>query len=505
MSSCIDYASKLKNCQHRGKINLKNEPEEEPKIFQEKIKKLAEFITSSSHAVVHSGAGLSTSAGIPDFRGPTGIWTKEEELKSNFTTKKISSSQKTEVKQGKIQTQNNTPQEVKGFEEVRPTLSHMVILELLQKGLIKYIISQNIDGLHIRSGVQPTHISEIHGNVFLEECSKCRHRVYRDFQIGTVGYKKSKRICSQMSQNCIPCRGKFHDVLLDWDDHLPEPDLSNAEKNSSESDLAICMGTSLQMRPSTSFALRAQHLKKKELKKKSEKESETKEEQKSYSVPLLQEKSSKGKLVILNLSSTSFDKRADLVIHAPLDKIMRELSKVLNISIPSYIRTDSFQIIIENLSFHPSNKNQNVSRMLTICTKDEKSHPPCFIDSISVKIEDSSKKCQTITLSDPLSSEIFLDLKEEKGEEVQEEKNSNPLKRKRNNSSPTKMWSSIRYKSSRGEFKISIRIHLKKSFRDFSNDWYDFGEQSVNIDDEDKKEFIRNYSLQTQKVEFNSN
>ena len=119
-----------------------------PDKLEEKISLLCEMLTSLQHVVVHTGAGISTAAGaikwsgnessckwyklfvsvgIPDFRGPKGVWTLE--------------------KQGrKVETDVT-------FEDAKPTLAHMALVGLVRAGVVKYVISQNVDGLHLKSGL----------------------------------------------------------------------------------------------------------------------------------------------------------------------------------------------------------------------------------------------------------------------------------------------------------------------------------------------------------------
>lgn len=82
------------------------------------------------------------------FRGPKGVWTLEKEGKS--------------------------PQVNVSFSDAIPTKCHMALKALLESGHIKYIVSQNIDGLHLKSGVPRTNLAELHGNMFIENCDKCR-------------------------------------------------------------------------------------------------------------------------------------------------------------------------------------------------------------------------------------------------------------------------------------------------------------------------------------------
>ena len=89
---------------------------------------LIQLFRESKYIVIHTGAGVSTAAGIPDFRGPKGVWTLEEK--------------------------GLAPQMDTTFDEAKPSLTHMALLKLVQENFVKYIISQNVDGLHLKSGLQ---------------------------------------------------------------------------------------------------------------------------------------------------------------------------------------------------------------------------------------------------------------------------------------------------------------------------------------------------------------
>jgi mono-ADP-ribosyltransferase sirtuin 6 len=103
---------------------------ETPDDLARKARELADLIKQSKHFIVFTGAGISTSAGIPDFRGPEGAWTLQA--------------------QGRQRTSAAT-----STLQAIPTATHMALVELQNRGLMKYLISQNCDGLHRRSGILP--------------------------------------------------------------------------------------------------------------------------------------------------------------------------------------------------------------------------------------------------------------------------------------------------------------------------------------------------------------
>lgn len=124
-----------------------------------------------------TGAGISTSCGIPDFRGPNGVWTCQ--------------------KQGRPLPKLDTT-----FASAQPSLTHMCILSLLRDGPAKYVVSQNVDGLHRRSGIPESQLAEVHGNCFMERCPSCGTYYMRDFEMVTVGFKRTGRKCTKGRCRC---------------------------------------------------------------------------------------------------------------------------------------------------------------------------------------------------------------------------------------------------------------------------------------------------------------
>ncbi|KAJ1085227.1 hypothetical protein NDU88_005360 [Pleurodeles waltl] len=274
----VNYAAGLSSYPDKGKCGLPEvfDPQDE---LERKVQELAELVKNSSYTVFHTGAGISTASGIPDFRGPTGVWTMEEKgLNPKFDTT---------------------------FENARPSKTHMALLQLERVGILKFLVSQNVDGLHVRSGFPRERLSELHGNMFVEECTKCGKQYVRDTVVGTMGLKPTGRLCDvPKTRGLRACRGKLRDTILDWEDSLPDRDLTLAEEASRKADLSITLGTSLQIKP-------------------------------SGNLPVMTKKKG-GKLVIVNLQPTKHDKHADLRIHGYVDDVMTRLMSHLQLKIPEW-------------------------------------------------------------------------------------------------------------------------------------------------------------------------
>lgn len=274
----VNYAAGLSPYADKGVCGLP-ESFDSSEELKAKVASLAEMIKESKYLVVHSGAGISTSAGIPDFRGPKGVWTLE----------------------GK----GETPHFDTTFEEARPTFTHLALLGLQRAGYLKYLISQNVDGLHVRSGFPRDLLSELHGNMFIEECEKCGRQYVREKVIGVMGLKPTGRYCDFIrSRGLRACRGRLISTILDWEDALPDKALNKADDASRRADLALTLGTSMQIKP-------------------------------SGDLPLLTKKKG-GKLVIVNLQPTKHDKHAHLRINGYVDEVMKRLTELLEVSVPKW-------------------------------------------------------------------------------------------------------------------------------------------------------------------------
>lgn len=203
--------------------------------LEEKLDLIADWIVNSKHLVAFTGAGISTESGIPDFRGPDGVWTRRDKGLP-------------------------PPKMKKAWSEVGPNEGHMVLVELQDMGLLKFLITQNTDNLHRQSGIHPEKISELHGNGTLMKCLSCDKRMtYEeagwDKRIFGPGYRTHPT--KENQPNCPHCEGRLISSVINFGDPMPESDFKIAYENSEISDVYLMIGSSLVVNPAADLPILA--------------------------------------------------------------------------------------------------------------------------------------------------------------------------------------------------------------------------------------------------------
>jgi mono-ADP-ribosyltransferase sirtuin 6 len=201
-----NYNDRLKPIKYKGLCG-DDEYTETMANLKEKISELASMIEKSKYTIVFTGAGISTNAGIPDFRGPQGVWTLEKYEKKrkfcdvgvevnnqqfdnvnniNNNAANLNTTSNENANETAIAT-TSTKITTVNFEEAQPTVTHHAIAALLRKNKIQHVISQNVDGLHLKSGIEADRLSELHGNIYIEKCEKCQLQYFREKDVGGMG------------------------------------------------------------------------------------------------------------------------------------------------------------------------------------------------------------------------------------------------------------------------------------------------------------------------------
>jgi NAD-dependent deacetylase len=205
---------------------------------ERQIEEIGRWIVDSDHIVAFTGAGISTDSGIPDFRGPDGVWTRRDA--------------------GLPAPRWRVPR-----DRVAPNASHLSLVELQRLGKLQFLITQNTDNLHRRSGIRPELLAELHGNGQLLRCTGCerqytRHEVGWDAGRWGPGYRTQRPITGQPV--CAVCGGRLVSSVVNFGDSLPQEELALAEHHARRCDLMVVLGSSLLVQPAASLvglALRA--------------------------------------------------------------------------------------------------------------------------------------------------------------------------------------------------------------------------------------------------------
>uniref|UniRef100_A0A914C8M8 protein acetyllysine N-acetyltransferase n=1 Tax=Acrobeloides nanus TaxID=290746 RepID=A0A914C8M8_9BILA len=237
---------------------------------------LATWIRQSKHFVAFTGAGISTSAGIPDFRGPQGVWT--------------------------LRARGEFPKSRQSTLTAVPTKGHMALVGLEKTGLLKFLISQNTDGLHRRSGFPPEKLAELHGNSNLEQCRKCGREFLRDFSARS---RSNDVHDHRTTRKCPVCNVHLYDTIINFSESLPEKPLQNGFINARKADLCLVLGSSLTVSPANQMP----------------------QDTAAYG----------GKLVICNMQKTPLDSIASLRVFAKADDLMTKVMEHLKLEIPEWV------------------------------------------------------------------------------------------------------------------------------------------------------------------------
>lgn len=236
---------------------------------------ISELISNSKHLVIFTGAGISTASGISDFRGPDGVWTRKDKGL------------------------NPKPMTIP-WDKIKPNEGHYSIVKLHEMGFVKAVISQNVDGLHLLSGLKSEILAEVHGNKNLMKCISCDSRytkseIYWDDEEFGRGYRSSSPVPNQPI--CLNCNDRIISSVVNFGDPMPEKETEFSHSQSRQSDVFIVLGSSLVVNPAAGY-------------------------------PRIAKKNG-ATLIIINKGDTPLDKLADFKLDADCNDIVPKILKEL--------------------------------------------------------------------------------------------------------------------------------------------------------------------------------
>lgn len=238
---------------------------------------LVGLIRRSRRTVVFTGAGISTESGIPDFRSPGGIWTKMmpvefQDYIADPQARRISWQRRFEMEET--------------WNAVRPNAGHLAAAELVKRGTVSHVITQNIDALHQAAGVPDEQVIELHGNTTYARCLDCGDRIeIADIRVHYDTHGEAP--------DCAACGGIVKTATISFGQPMPEAEMARAQAVTLACDLMLVLGSSLGVYPAAGFPLLA--------------------------------KRNGAALAIVNRQETPQDGFADLVLHAEIGPTLQSV------------------------------------------------------------------------------------------------------------------------------------------------------------------------------------
>ena len=198
---------------------------------------LSQYIDEANNIVIFTGAGISTESGIPDFRGPQGVWKTNtpiyfqdfigsEEVRKDSWKRKFSG------------------QDI--IKKAKPNIGHLAVAKIINKHESAYLITQNVDNLHQDAGVPDDKITEIHGNAHYASCLDCGIR----YELNSI---KKAFLENETVPYCDSCGGIIKTATISFGQPMPEEGMQIAQRKTLGCDLFITIGTSLVVYPAAGF------------------------------------------------------------------------------------------------------------------------------------------------------------------------------------------------------------------------------------------------------------
>ena len=204
-------------------------------MYADQLTQIAGWLRGAHRIVALTGAGISTESGIPEFRGPQGVWTRDPKAEAKADIRFYVSDPK--VRRAAWQGRLNHP-----ARDAQPNAGHRALAELDRQGRLLLLITQNIDGLHQAAGSSPERTVEIHGTMRDYVCLGCGSR-------GPMGNVLERVRAGEEDPACGDCGGILKSATISFGQSLVPADLARAEEAAAACDLFLAIGTSLTVYP----------------------------------------------------------------------------------------------------------------------------------------------------------------------------------------------------------------------------------------------------------------
>jgi NAD-dependent deacetylase len=244
--------------------------------MREAIDNVRAWLEAAARVVVLTGAGISTESGIPDFRGPQGVWTRDPKAERLSNIHSYMSDP--EVRRLSWQSRLAHP-----AWHAEPNAGHAALVGLERRGRLHALVTQNIDGLHQRAGNSPAKVIEVHGTVHQAMCMSCAWR-------GPMPAVLDRVRAGEEDPPCQRCGGILKSATISFGQPLDPDVIRRAMRVASEADVLLAVGSSLQVYPVAG------------------------------AVPVA--KDAGARVVIVNAEPTPFDDIADAVLSRPIGETL---------------------------------------------------------------------------------------------------------------------------------------------------------------------------------------
>jgi NAD-dependent deacetylase len=241
---------------------------------------VAEWVAAASAMTVLTGAGISTDSGIPDFRGPNGVWTRDPDAMRTVTLDAY-------LSDPDVRRRAWTSRRDHAVWTASPNAGHRALVDLERAGVLHAIVTQNIDGLHQRAGSDSAKVIEVHGTIHDVVCMACGDRTSMASALARVAD-------GEPDPACLDCGGVLKSATISFGQSLDFATIARAVKATRECDLLLVVGTSLQVQPVASLV----------------------------DVAL----AAGARIVIVNAQPTPYDRVADAVLREPIGEVLPALA-----------------------------------------------------------------------------------------------------------------------------------------------------------------------------------